>query len=368
MPASVVFAGDRSMQTLIPVRFAESRSFADMAAVVSGGVNSIVTLEHSDQRTPLGTREPATEIATLRVWAAVPGTGLLRETARASTPLPVSSAVAITVRGSDLLALAQVNQIAAAYLMSAGWPPPAAASLVMPFTTVAPIGLDPALAQRVQIEPRDDWSTFGLASRRWLFNPSVTEDPESGAVILAMNTADGQAVVWRWLPGQGAAMPQRMAVVPAALDPVLLRAGGRTWLLYRRMPDRWSVFFHDLRYSSRFGPFALPLMMAQLDAGGAVVHTDDLSATELGPVFAFAAQAVPTGWVLSVVGGSTVQPELRIAVDEPFGGTPRLQAASALRAVPCRLTLGATDQAALVGLAYKNSGSYALEAMTVTLR
>ena len=58
-----------------------------------------------------------------------------------------------------------------------------------------------------------------------------------------------------------AASSVHLALVPAALNPVMLRVQGHDCLIYRAMPAGWSVYFHDLRYSSQFGPVALPLMI-----------------------------------------------------------------------------------------------------------
>jgi hypothetical protein len=356
------------MQSVSPVRFAEIRPFADMAAVVSGGVSAIVTLEHSDQRSRVSPTEPPIEAAVLRIWTAADGARALHEVARWTAPLPVPSEMAMTVQDGQLIALAQVNQSKAAYLLSTAWPTLPPESSIVPFTVIAPVGLDAALAARVHIDPRADWSTFGLAPRAWLFHPSVTGGPH-GAISLAMNAADGHAVVWRRAVRDGAVQLRQVALVPAALDPVLLRVEGRDYLFYRAMPAGWSVFFHDLRYSRQFGPAALPLMMAELDAGGTVVRTIDLSAAAgVGPVFEFAVQTMPSSLVLAAVASSAGQPDLRLFVTSPAGAAPQLRHEGLLRAVPLRLTMSAIDGVALVGLAYQNSGIYALDALSVVLR
>jgi len=358
--------GDRTMQPVSPSRFYESRFFADMAAVGAAGVRSIVTVEHSAQRVPGGPDRPPTETATLRVWGAAQSAGPLQEQSRIETSLPVAKAIAMTVRNGHLLALAQSNNVDAAYLLTLPWP---LSGPLLPAPPTLPISLEGSPVAPILIDPRADWSTAGMTSAEWLFHPSMADGPAAGDVALAMNTADGQAVVWTSAAGATTRAPHAIAAIPSAIDPVFVHAGASRYLLYRRIPAGWSVYFHDLRYSGRYGPVALPLIMAEIGATGSIVRSVDLSATAaLGGVLAFCAQADGSDLALAVVAGATAQPDLRVLVVNHAGTIERPGYAGLLRGVPYRLTMSVAESAALVGLAYRGQGTYVMDAATVALR
>ena len=361
------------METMSPARFSEIGLFADMAAVTNDGIPFLLTLEHSPQRQPSGPSRPAAEAATLRVWRAASAGGL-REVSRGELTLPVATAVAMTMRSGHLVFLAQVTNPRPAYLLAAAWRLADASPPVFSLAAMTPLALEASLAGTVHIPPRDDWSTFGLRSTEWLFHGSLTEGRGENEIAIAMNAADGRAVLWTSVVGSPPGPARPLAVVPAALNPVFLRAGGQNYLFYRKMPEGWSVFFHDLRHSTQFGPIALPLMMARLDEGGGVARVVDLStAMGIGPVFDFVVRVGEAGLALAVVSGSTTESRLRVFLSDPSSGDPVLSGprerhASVIPAVPYRLTMTVAGQTALIGLAYKKPPVFELAALSLPLR
>jgi len=326
-----------------------------------------VTVEHTYERGPETAAGPS-EKSALRLWAPEGEEGRFHEASRESAVLPPAQSLVMAHQKGRLIALALLNQSLPACLLQAD-----AANLpkIAGFGAPAPLALDQAEAAQVHLSIAEIWNTRTLAPQKWLFHPSVTPIPGTGDVAIAMNTADGHAVAWI---SDGMQKSARAAFLPGALNPILVRRGGKNYLLYREMPPGWNMYFHDLRYSTHYGPLALPLMMAELDAAGAAAQKIDLSKQTagdlaVGSVFDFAAApAEGNRMALAVIAGSTSAPELCVYVTGESGGALRLLRSAPLRAVPYRLTMAATDKQILLGLAYKSSAGYDLEGLTAGLQ
>ncbi len=353
------------MTTVGPVTFYQAGLLEDLGAIVAGGSGYLVSIEHTREVVPSALEAPA-EKTTWRFWQPEREGAGFRQAAQSTVVLPVAAAVAMAVQKNRLFAVALVNEPRPAYLLSwelkGGAPPQPGESS----SRTAPLELERQEAAQVRIDPRQDWNTRRLPSTRWLFHPSLASLRDGSGVAIAMNTADGRAVVWS---SDGSDKPKRrLAWVPGALNPVLVHLGGKNRLYYRRMPGEWPVFYHDERYSGQYGPVALPLCAAELDAGGGIAHTADLSKDKgVGNVFAFAVDS--TGGdrlALAAITGTAEKPELRVYV-EGAAGALRLRHTAALRQVPFRLTMAVAGDHALIGLAQEGEHGYELEGLLVPL-
>lgn len=340
------------MTTIIgPIGFHHAHSLADIAAVGAGAFGYFVTIEHTYEMVPSALPDP-TERAVFRFWSTYAAPPSVREVAHSEVPFPVAKSAVAALQKSHLVVLAQVNWQSAGLLFSWALPAyPPTLGTVMP--RVTPVGLDPTQAQLVQIPPAGQWTTQVLRSRQWLFHPNIKHFA-NGDFAVSMNTADGRGIVWA-LGADGILRSSTM--VPDALDPVLMHIWGKTYLFYRRIPSPdWSVFFHDTRYSGHFGPTALPLEAAELDAAGAVARITQLSRISMGNAFDFAVDSSDGHRVaIAVVTGTTSRPELRVyALETPL----RLLGSVPVRSVPYRTTVAVLQTSVLVGYALWGPGGY----------
>jgi hypothetical protein len=352
------------MTTAKPVGFYQTKLLEDVAAIAGQGKGYLVTVEHTRQLAPAPFRAPA-EKTGWRFWQLGPE-GDFREVSRATTVMPVASAVVMTVQKNRLIALAQVNEPVPAFVLSweiTGSPPRLADSV----TEAEPLRLDPDTAAQVRLDPTEIWNTRGLPAYEWLFHPSLAPLPDGDDVVFAMNTAKGHAAVWR-SNDEGPARRPRVFLA-AALNPVFARVSDKSFLLYRQMPPTWLVYNKDPRYSGHPASPALPLIMAELNDSGGVVRSHDLSKDQsVGDVLAFAADSAGNRLVLAVIAGAMDKLQLRVYSSEGAGGNLRLQQAVPLAQIPYRLTMAAVNGGALIGLSYSRAGVFEVEGMMVPLQ
>jgi hypothetical protein len=354
-------AKDRVMRTLTPLPFFETRTLVDLAAVASSAGVWLVTVEHAGQWTRPSPNLPPMEPAEVRIWSMASGTHPAAEVAHGPGPMPYGIALDMALLRGQLITFMEVNETAPAWLLSAPWANP---PVVGPFATPAELMPDPALVESIRINPMHSWSTLGLNPEEWMFRPSLTADIAAERLILAMNTADGKAVVWAWSLAAPGAHPVREAVVPAALDPVPVPAGGRRFLLFRRMPADWSIFFRSRRYAAGRRPEALPLMLVELDASGTVRHSTDLSASlGIGNVFEFAARANGADIVIAAATGTVAEPRLSLLTVNHAGEALPDRAEAMLRGVPLRVAMSGVGATTLVGLVYQVADRFIAEAI-----
>jgi hypothetical protein len=355
--------GDKTMTTALPVAFYRTETLEDLAAVASGG-GYLITVEHTRELAETALAVPC-EKTMWRFWKPGGEGAGFHEAWHGGVVLPMSSSVVMTLQHDRLMAATLENEPVPGFLLSwemkKGDPPRMGETIA----SHAAIELDRREAAEVYLKPQDEWNTRMLPGSEWLFHPSLASLPGGAQVAFAADTADGRAVVWI---ADGAGAPKTLASVPGALNPVVVRISGKDRLLYRRMPADWPVFNHDLRYSGKYGPIALPLAMAELEPGGAA-HATDLSKDHgVGNVFDFAAAVDGSRLVLAAIGGARQAPELRIYLSSGADGAPELKYSAALRSVPYRLTMAVTDPGALIGLAYTTQNGFELDGAVIGLR
>jgi hypothetical protein len=353
------------MTTALPVAFYRTESLEDVAAIATGDSGYLVTVEHTRELAAPALTVPS-ERTIWRFWKPDREGTSFHEASHRTVILPLSTSVVMTLENNRLIALAHVNEPKPAFLLAWDTRAGDAPHLGESATSHLTIELDRLEAAKVQIPLKYSWNTRTLPESRWLFHPSLASLPGGAQVALAMNTADGRAVVWT---SDGVDKPKPLAFLPGALNPVLIRVSGKDRLLYRRMPADWSVYYHDLRYSGQYGPIALPLAMAELDSDGGIAHSNDLSQGQgVGNVFDFVAANAGTRLVLAVVSGTKEAPELRVYVGDPTGGTLHLLRTARVRGVPYRLTMAVAGGGALIGLAYTTERGSELEGTIVQLQ
>jgi hypothetical protein len=350
MSFAMTWGGD-AMAPVDAVPFFQTKLLEDLGAVASGGSLYLVTVEHTYEMVD-GAAEP-TEKAEWRVWASAPDGDRFREASNGTAAFPVATSVVMTERGGALTALALTNRSSPAALFRAEGKLPRIGA----FGDAIPLRLEPGDAARIQLKPPERWNTRDLPPDAWLFHPSLIAGANGAAV--AMNTADGHAVALIVAESE----VRRVAFVAGALNPVLLNLPGGNHLLYRKMPPEWPMYYHDTRYSGKYGPVALPLMMAALDANGSAEPVD-----AAGLVFDFAA-ASPDGKriALALIAGSRAAPELRIFERRDLKSAFVPRRTVPIRSIPYRLAIAATNANILIGLAFKNNAGFDLQGLTATL-
>ncbi len=353
------------MMTASAVAFYRSADLEDVAAVAAGENGYLVTIDHT-RDLAAWSPDVRSEATDWRYWKPNWDGTSFQEVWHHRMALPLSSAVVMTLQSSRLVAVALANDPKPAFLVSWQAKPGDPPQLGEPSRSGPAFELERQEAAAVKIPPMGDWSTTTLRSIRWLFHPSIVSPAGGPQIAVAMNTADGRAMVWT---SNGTDRLSQVARVADALNPVFLRIGDSDRLLFRRMPAGWSVFYHDLRHSERFGPIALPLMMAELGPGGKVARITDLSTDpRAGNVFDFVAGTSGNRLVLAAIAGTKEAPELRIYAAESGGETLHLLESARVRQVPYRLTMATMTTSALIGLAYTTKDGYELEGMVVPLR
>jgi hypothetical protein len=342
----------RIMTTNKPIAFYQSELLEDVAAITVGDVGYLVTVEHTFDVIETSNNLPL-EKSNWRFWQFVQNADFagFHEESKSIVDFPIATSVSMALIENRLLVLAEVNQGEPMLLLSwkvASTPP--LLNGLQPKTT--PVRLNHEQAEQVRIQPKDDWSTSGLKSSRWLFHPSLTRTQDG--LALSMNTANGRAVIWRMdgdLGGDGNVKP--FASIPQALNPVLTQISKNLYLVYRQMPDNWSVFFHDTRYSAQFGPVALPLILAKMEDSGTIAEPFHPAKNQvLQDVFDFVVSNGEKGRVaLAAIVGSKEKLELRIFAIEGPDVTLRLLHSVPIHEVPYRLTMAVLSDGLLLGLA-----------------
>jgi hypothetical protein len=352
-------AADRSRQTMIPRALLEGTTLVDVAGISSGPTPYLLTVEHGAEWHRPGPDLPPMEPAMARIWSVPSAAPAAVEAGRQIGELPFGFALAAAVLGDRLAALVEANETAPAWLTLAPWKAPALGAFAAP----TELAVDPALATTISLPAKHTWSTTGLPPEGWMFHPSVTADAAADRFILAMNTADAQAVVWHWSAAAGG-VPERRAAAAAALDPVVAVAGGRHVLLFRRPPPDWGVFFGDMRYAGGGYPLAMPLMMGELDADGSLRNVLDLSAARgIGDVFAFAAHGDQAGITIAAATGTRTEALLRLLTVDLAGEARSAPAEAPLRSAPLRIALAVAGSTTLVGVVYRSQGRSVAEAL-----
>jgi hypothetical protein len=342
--------GGHAMMPVEAVPFFQTKLLEDLGAVASGGHLYLVTVEHTYDMVE-GSADP-TEKAEWRVWAPGSQEGRFSEVSHSKAAFPVVKSVAMTEREGGLTAVATINRSSAAALFrSAGKLPQIAA-----FGPALSLNLEAEEEAKIQLKTSELWSTPDLPPPGWMFHPSVTAS--ANGVAIAMNTADGHAIGWIAAGSE----VHRVGFVAGALNPVLFSLAGGNLLFYRKMPEDWPMYFHDTRYSGKYGPVALPLAMAALDAKGNVAAVDGA-----GAVFDFAATS-PDGKRIAIaaIAGSRSAPELRLLERRDLNSAFSVRRVFPIRAIPYRVAIAATNTNILVGLAFKNNAGFDLEGLTAS--
>jgi len=247
--------------------FHRAKAFADLAAVAAGDSGFLVTIEHTYEMVQ-GSFNAPTEKTIWRFWTPEKDTVTLREkesvtfreAAHGSVVMPTAKAIVMTLQGNRLLALLQVNEPVPAFLLSwddikgpaPGLGPPQISSTP---SRAVPVELGEHEASMVLVDYAQDWSTRTLPSSRWLFHPSLSSLPDLPGVVMALNTSDARAVVWR---SDGAQKPKTPLVfLERALNPVLkpLEVGLISFTARRRRTGRCTFTTRDIRGSMGILPF-----------------------------------------------------------------------------------------------------------------
>jgi hypothetical protein len=336
-----------------PLELYSSATLADVAAVTQGDTSYIVAVDHTYEPVRTAASHPV-EKTIWHFW--------MRESAgRGATfhkladgliPLPAPQAVAVSMAVDSLAAVIEANNETPAWLMIWNLTAGGIANVADVTPHAIPLHLDVAHLSRIHIPHGSDWSSPFLPCPLWLFHANLFAIPETGRLVAALNTADAHAIVFQFAPGEAAA--KAIAFVPEALEPAYATADGRSLLFYRKPTPQWSVFFHDVRISGKFGPIALPLEVAELNSAGGI---DQPKRLDVGDVFVYAIRLRPDGRItLAAVGGSKQKPELKQYMSDKTGRQFQLRSTVPLRHVPFRVSMTFDKQGTLMALGFLGEG------------
>ncbi len=352
-------AGNRgdSMNSLRLTRFHTAKTFLDLTSVANSDGVRFLTVEHLYQSSNPW-RDTPTEKTTWRFWDCPEPGKPFRQASENVVSLPGASALSAALAGGSLALLLETNREHAAYLGIWKIADPKRLGVLEESVSSLPLDLDEATGSQVQIDLRDEWSTAQLRPVRWLFNPSMAA--LSNEYVIAMNTADARAVLWE---SKGTTSAKRvLAFLPEALDPMVVAGGSKILLFYRKPTPRWSVYFHNARFSGSYGPVALPLMLVELDKEGHMLRSVNLSEQRgLGGVFAFSVSAAQGGFLLTTISGLKEKPKLQLYSSGDLGQTLQVSGSADLPDVPYRLSIAANESRGVVGVVYKQAEGYQVE-------
>ena len=344
----------------------ESDMLADVEALTYNAMNRLVVVEHT--YTPVASvAHVVAEQTRWSAWRCDSRSGRFEKAQDSTLALPVASALAVGLAGGHLLVLGEVNQSTPGSLLRVALRDDSPLPRPEESATSRTVHLPPAEADRVRLGPEETWSVTTLPCPEWLFNPSLLAEPTSGDPYLAFNTADAQCLVLR-----ARSEPNAFGVVaflPGYLEPSVQELNGRVLLFGRRPPLPWSVFFHSVRYSGQYGPTALPLWCAELEATGGDASSRNLTQVcEIGEVFLYAvASDGQKALALATVGGSKTEPKLRLHVARDAVEHLTAVGETTLPAIPRRLTVAVSPSRVMVGLTIQGTETYEVHAMEVTI-
>ena len=352
-----------------------SGALADVAAVGHGGGTYVIGVDHTYQRVTGGSPHPMEKTlwrTSIREAAGGDAAAAFRKLPDATVSLANPQSLAMAISKDSLAVIVQANNVTSAWLYVWDIGPKRFPDAVLagPPTLTIPLQLDVDQGSVVEIPSRDDWSSPFLPPSLWLFHPRLSVAPDTGHLLAAFNTADARAIVFEYARGgnAAAATAKSIAYVPQSLEPAVARSGGNTLLFFRKPTPKWSVHFHDVKLSGTFGPVALPLEVASLEAG-AIGPARPVGV--VGEVFVYSILQGAGGRItLAAVGGSTQKPELKVLVSENWGGPFQLRKTVALSRVPFRISM-VDDGAAGIFFALGmkgDGGGYRVECLPLSLR
>lgn len=228
---------------------------------------------------------------------------------------------------------------------------------------IRPFRLSLEQIQRVEISPRDDWSSPSLDTREWLFNPSISIYPDGELVTAAFNLANAGGIVMQ-SSTEDTVWEERL-YRENALEPVYQKLPGHSFLAFRQAEEAWSVFYHTPRYSGAYGSISLPLFLLLLDQESQVRKEQELSKSEeIGNAFLFdLASDGEKRLGLAVIGGIKGQPVLGIYLSEDLGTTWRQKGNLILPKIPVRITMTFSAREIVIGLAFREEAYYEVAAV-----
>jgi hypothetical protein len=337
----------------LSVELYSSAELADVFALTHGGSSYIVAIDHTYELAGGKSGHPV-EKTVWHFWrdeAAREGMAM-RKLPEGSIPLPTAQAIAGLAFKDSLAAIVEANNVTAAWLMLWDLTAGGIANLATAAPRSVPLDLDTAQVAQIHLPAGADWSTAYLPCPLWLFHASLSVAPETGNIVAALNTADAHAVVFQYVPGEAAA--RSIAFVPNVLEPVFLRAEGKSLLFYRKPTADWSVYFHDVKISGEYGPVALPLEVGELNKAGGIEEPKRL---DVGNVFLYAILSGADGRIaLATVTGSKQKPELQLRVSTNGAGEFSLPRMVPLRQVPFRISMTRDKQGILMALGFLGEG------------
>lgn len=321
-----------------------SGALADVAAIAHAGGTYVIGVDHTYQRVNGGSPHPMEKTlwrTSIREAAGGEAPAAFRKLPDATVSLANPQSLAMAISKDSLAVIVQANNVTSAWLYVWDIGPKRFPDGVLagPPTLTIPLQLDVDQGSKVEIPSRDDWSSPFLPPPLWLFHPRLSVAPDTGHLLAAFNTADARAIVFEYArSGTATAAAKSIAYVPQSLEPAVARSGANTLLFFRKPTPKWSVHFHDVKLSGTFGPVALPLQVATLDAAGVIGTARPVGI--VGEIFVYSIlQGVGNRITLAAVGGSTQEPELKVLVSEKWGGEFQLRKSVRLSRVPFRISM-----------------------------
>lgn len=337
-------------------------SFLELCSITIGNTNYLIAVERGTQtrNTPGGLLLVETR---WYVWSLHSASESFKEHSQHIIYLPVTQALDLTFHYGDLYGLVESNHMQSAYSLRWDGVDDEELRIAQEADVIRPFRLSLEQIQRVEISPRDDWSSPSLDTREWLFNPSISVYPDGELVTAAFNLANAGVIVMQ-SSTEDTVWEERL-YRENALEPVYQKLPGHSFLAFRQAEEPWSVFYHTPRYSGAYGPTSLPLFLLLLDQGSQVRKEQELSKSEeIGNAFLFdLASDREKRLGLAVIGGIKGQPVLGIYLSEDLGTTWRQKEKLILPKIPVRITMTFGAQEIVIGLVFREEAYYEIAAV-----
>jgi hypothetical protein len=330
-------------------------SFLDICSITTGDANYLILIEREEEVSD-SLQDFRLEKTSWYIWRSQ---GVSKDLAKFSEQiiyLPMPMALDLTVSDSELFGLVESNADFPAFLLR--WSIKEAKSLriAQEADHIYPLRLVDQQLDRVVITPLEDWSSPFLRTREWLFNPCIHLQRGDSEVHAAINTANADAILMKCT--SKITHVEEKTYIQRALEPAYYDLSNRSFVAFRRVGERWSVFYRTPRYSDVRGPLALPLVLVELDDQGNIKQERELSELkEFGEVFMF--DFTGDGekrLALAAVRGLKERPMLALYFSEDMGITWQRKGTFRLPSIPVRMSMTLNGEEALVGLAFLEFG------------
>lgn len=337
-------------------------SFIEICSITIGNTNYLITIERRENTRNALNGDLLIETA-WHLWVWDYESDCFQEYAQCNVYLPVFQAIDLSFYGNDLYGFAESNDKYPLLLLHWSKINTKPLKINQEVDIFQPYHLPLEQLKRINIPPRDDWSSVFLNTREWLFNPKVFIQQNNKFILGVVNTAIASTLILQYSIADHSW--EVKSYIESALEPVYSELPGYSFLAYRKVDVPWSVFYNTQRYSTVYGTTALPLFLSLLNNSGKIIQKFELSKFKgmcNTYLFDFASDGNESLY-LSIIGGIKENPFLSVYSSKDYGKTWNLKKEITLPKIPLRIKMSVNTQNALIGLVFKERDCYKVTAV-----